>query len=457
MRTRNLEVRQRLVALLRRGPARAADLARQLGVSPRTVLRLLEELSPDVCRGGATGRTRYAACRSLRGSSAPLPLFHVDGDGRLQEGGVLRLLQPEGAWCALDRLGFPVDDEARDGWWAGLPYPLYDMQPQGYLGRQFARQLHLELEVPDDPRDWGDDEIAWILSRRGADLPGHLILGEQAARLWQAEVMEPTPALVESRLLAAYHDAAERSVSLGVAGSSAAGEFPKFLALRELPGQRTPHVLVKFSGAGESGQRWADLLVCEHLALTVAEGLNGVEVARSRLLSSRGRTFLESERFDRRGRFGRLPVVSLQALSAHLLGLGARDWREHASALVGQRVVSPEDAASIGRLWWFGRLIANGDMHLGNCAFRVADGRLTPAPAYDMVPMDYAPLPGGELPAKVWQPPLPLPGERTMWLEACRQALVFWNAAASDSRISEPLRKVFRDNANRLEDAAGRV
>ncbi len=457
MRTRNLEVRQRLVALLRRGPARAADLVRQLGVSPRTVLRLLEELSPDICRGGATGRTRYAACRSLRGSSAPLPLFHVDADGRLQDGGVLRLLQPEGAWCALDRLGFPVDDEARDGWWAGLPYPLYDMQPQGYLGRQFARQLHLELEVPDDPRDWGDDEIAWILSRRGADLPGHLILGEQAARLWQAEVMEPTPVLVESRLLAAYHDAAERSVSLGVAGSSAAGEFPKFLALRELPGQRTPHVLVKFSGAGESGQRWADLLVCEHLALTVAEGLNGVEVARSRLLYSRGRTFLESERFDRRGRFGRLPVVSLQALSAHLLGLGARDWREHASALVDQRVVSPEDAASIGRLWWFGRLIANGDMHLGNCAFRVADGRLTPAPAYDMVPMDYAPLPGGELPAKVWQPPLPLPGERTMWLEACRQALVFWNAAASDSRISEPLRKMFRDNANRLEDAACRV
>ncbi len=50
-----------------------------------------------------------------------------------------------------------------------------------------------------------------------------------------------------------------------------------------------------------------------------------------------------------------------------------------------------------------------------------------------------------------------LPAERAIWLEACRQALVFWNAAAGDSRISEPLRKVFRDNANRLEDAAGRV
>ena len=32
MRTRNLEVRQRLIALLRRRPVRAADLARQLDV-----------------------------------------------------------------------------------------------------------------------------------------------------------------------------------------------------------------------------------------------------------------------------------------------------------------------------------------------------------------------------------------------------------------------------------------
>lgn len=75
-------------------------------------------------------------------------------------------------------------------------------------------------------------------------------------------------------------------------------------------------------------------------------------------------------------------------VSAHLLGLAARDWREHARALVVAGFLPPGDADSIDRLWWFGRLIANGDMHLGNCAFRVADGRLTPAPACDMVPMD---------------------------------------------------------------------
>ncbi len=186
-----------------------------------------------------------------------------------------------------------------------------------------------------------------------------------------------------------------------------------------------------------------------------AAGLSGVEVARTRILASQGRTFLESERFDRLGRFGRLPVVSLQAVSGHLLGLGARDWREHARALVEAGFLSSQHAASIDRLWWFGRLIANGDMHLGNCAFRVADGRLARARLRHGAD-GLRPAPGGELPTKVWQPPLPLPAD-AIWLEACRQALVFWNAAAGDSRISEPLREVFRDNANRLEDAAGRV
>ncbi len=58
------------------------------------------------------------------------------------------------------------------------------------------------------------------------------MLGEQAARLWQAEVLAPTPVLAVT-LLAAYHDSAERSVSW-VSRGAGGGEFPKFLSLREL-------------------------------------------------------------------------------------------------------------------------------------------------------------------------------------------------------------------------------
>jgi len=52
------------------------------------------------------------------------------------------------------------------------------------------------------------------------------------------------------------------------------------------------------------------------------------------------------------------------------------------------------------------RLIANTDMHLGNLTFHV-EGTFRLAPAYDMLPMAYAPLPGGEV-AK-WQCALSIP------------------------------------------------
>ncbi len=55
---------------------------------------------------------------------------------------------PAGTW--------PVPDEARDGWWEGLPYPFYDMRPQGYMGRQFAlaartpgNQHHFKHDIKD--------------------------------------------------------------------------------------------------------------------------------------------------------------------------------------------------------------------------------------------------------------------------------------------------------------------
>ncbi len=50
--------------------------------------------------------------------------------------------------------GWPVPEESRDGWWDGLAYPLYDMRPQGYLGRQFARAEHHQFAVSTNPDQW---------------------------------------------------------------------------------------------------------------------------------------------------------------------------------------------------------------------------------------------------------------------------------------------------------------
>jgi hypothetical protein len=254
----------------------------------------------------------------------------------------------------------------------------------------------------------------------------------------------------------------------GVAGSSAAGEFPKFPALRDLAGSATPHVLVKFSGAERSAavRRWADLLVCEHLALQNAAALPGVGVAASRIVSQAGRTFLEIERFDRHGLFGRSPLVSLATLDAAFLGDGTSDWTRLAERLFKLGLLHEAGRQCIQHLWWFGRLIANNDMHAGNLSFRPtltstpttpAGGRFEVAPAYDMLPMLYAPLPGGELPTRSFEPALPLPHERAAWAAACAAAVTFWSCAAADSRISPAFQRVCRANATRLQYTAERL
>jgi hypothetical protein len=355
--------------------------------------------------------------------------------------------------------GWPVPEESLDGWWPGLPYPLYDMRPQGYMGRLFARAEHQALGVSPNPQDWSDDDVLHVLSQRGSDASGHWIVGDAAFALWQAGRQSPPAALAPKATAAAYARLARQTVAAGVPGSSAAGEFPKFAARRSAPqGQPsdTPHVLVKFSGAEDAAavRRWADLLVCEHLALEHATHLPGVQAARSRILRHGGRTFLEVERFDRHGEHGRSPLCSLETVNAALLGAATHDWSALAERLAQTGLLGAEDAARIAHLWWFGRLIANTDMHLGNLAFRPVDGRLTLAPAYDMLPMLHAPLASGEAPARDFTPPLPLPPQRAVWHAAQQEALAFWRQAAQDQRISPAFRALCARHARQVSDAA---
>lgn len=67
-----------------------------------------------------------------------------------------------------------------DGWFDGLPYPLLDMRPQGFLGRNFAHLYWQSLEVTESLNDWSDEDVAYVLATRGHDQSGDLILGERA-------------------------------------------------------------------------------------------------------------------------------------------------------------------------------------------------------------------------------------------------------------------------------------
>ena len=430
----------------------ARQLLELLGVGRATLMRAVRELGLQVVSRGRARRTAYAASRSLRGSLQALPLYRIDQDGRAHEVSMLYPVYPAG--CAADfseQPGWPLDEDMKDGWFEGLPYFLDDMRPQGFLGRHFARHYADLLQVNIDPKLWSEDDTLHALTLLGSDQPGNYVLGEPALRRWLAKSQQDAPALEESDVVPAYLLRAEEAMDHGTAGSSAGGEFPKFTDFREIAGNPT-HVIVKFSGSdGAPGTvRWSDLLVCEHLALCVVAEHLGLEAAVTRIHQAGGRTFLEVERFDRHGRLGRSPVCSWAALNAALCGLAGRPWPDGGGALFKQGFIDAGCLAAVQRIWLFGQLIANTDMHDGNLSFRPG---LQLAPMYDMLPMGYAPVRGVELPVKHFVPQLPLPAERATWLAAASAAEQFWSAASGDARISTDFRAICAQNASKIRQA----
>ena len=95
-------------------------------------------------------------------------------------------------------------------------------------------------------------------------------------------------------------------------------------------------------------------------------------------------------------------------------------------------------------------------MHTGNLSF-VPQGTLALAPTYDMLPMLYAPLPGGEVPVRSFEPLLPLPPQRPVWSATCTAACLFWTQASLDARIGEAFRRTCAANAQHLQRVAQRV
>lgn len=441
-----------LERLLRpRGPLGLAEIAASLGCSTKTAQRLVAAAGGAVVAAGQTRRRRTAWRREVRGQRVEAPVYRINAEGRPQLVGTLRPIWPQG--CHLDDISpaWPTPEEALDGWYDGLPYPLYDLRPQGFLGRAFARRHAADLGLSPDPRDWDDDGLLMGLGAFGDDLPGELLIGDPALRRFLDDRLNLAPPIGEAELPTAYAALAAQAMDGALPGSSAGGEFPKFTVARELPGMATPQCVVKFSGADDSAtvQRWRDLLVCEHLA---AQALGG-QSARTRLLAHAGRHFLESERFDRVGPHGRRGVVSLESVNAGLVGEGTNDWTRVATALASLGLLSAEDAERVAERQLFGQLIGNSDMHGGNLGFFHDAVGLRLAPSYDQLPMRYAPQAGGEVLSPPLTPSLPLPAERERWQRVAPLALAFWRMAAGDSRISPAFRPLCAGNASALERA----
>jgi hypothetical protein len=157
----------------------------------------------------------------------------------------------------------------------------------------------------------------------------------------------------------------------------------------------------------------------------------------ARLLDAGRRRFLEIPRFDRSGPGGRRGVVSLEALASSLIGSLSRNWLEATAEFHRRGLIDSGSLTTIQRLHAFGELIGNTDMHFGNLAFFLDDTLpFQVTPAYDMLPMLWAPGNQGELVERRFAPAPPLPAMTEPWREAAEWAEIFWDRVAADSRRS---------------------
>jgi hypothetical protein len=430
------------------GPLSAQALAGAVGVDRVTVQRALRRLAPAVVQLGSTRGTRYALRRAVFGQTDRQRFSCLSQTGIAHEWGRLSALH--GGWhleWAAPSMRPDWADRVHDhtGFCDGLPFFLADLRPQGFLGRAIARRLPGTIGLPQDPRDWNNDQTLFYLREWGDDLPGNLALGEGPTQR-ALDAIPADPVTPETRA-ERYAELANRANAGEPTGSSVEGEQPKFSAwVRQAGDAHAFSVLVKFTDQLETptGRRWADLLAAEAIALDVLTWASrgDAEAHHPNTFDLAGRRFYELPRFDRIGAHGRRGVVSLRALhDAGFTGADTNEWAVAAAGLHAGGWLNDADLRAVRLRQLFGRLIGNTDMHFGNLAFFLEMTLpLKLAPTYDMLPMLWAPRPGDATPAPDFSPSAPLPHELKAWPEAAKMAEEFWRRVEADARVSDGFR-----------------
>jgi hypothetical protein len=389
-------------------------------------MRLVRSAGSGIVRIGRGRATRYGWRAAWRGLDASrFPIFRITEAGSpVPAGELVTLAARESVWLPQGVVS------------GGLSGELADACPSGFLGRHFAA-MHADLRLPQRLADWSDHHVLIALSRRGEDLPGNLIVGGESFARWQG-------LQVVRRTRDDYPALAEATMAGRPPGSSAGGERPKFGAA---VGGR--HVLVKFAARGGAGdaaaRRWCDLLVLEGVALDIVAS-RGIAAAHTTLVEASSHWFLESERFDRAGLRGRVAVLSLAAVHDDL----ADSWSRAAGALRDAGRLAEDDARRLRWLDAFGALIGNTDRHQHNVLFFTDGPRLRLAPAFDQVPMRYAPAADGRVPVRVFDVPRVTADTLDVWDDARGAAREFWARGAHDARVSPAMRRLCADSMRRL-------
>ena len=415
-----------MLQLLQNAPLSASELLRRLNISQPTLSRRVVEAGQAVLRYGQARQSSYALRRTVAGQAA-FPLYQISESGHVQLLGEIIPVEPQG-YVVKWQAGAGLFTNS-DAYFAGLPWWLEDMRPQGFLGRAFVHQQTPHLGLPPNLALWQDDHVLTALAAVGDDGIGNLIVGDVALSRWLAH--SSSSAIRREERCKHYPHLARQALGGEIVGSCAGGEQPKFLATVQQEKSVVP-VLVKFTAPEDNDvtRRWGSLLLAEHLALQIlAEA--GLPAVASEWLASEQQYFLEVPRFDRNPNGGRSGMVSLSAIDNAFVGQADANWSVIAAHLLKQGYITPETDAQIQRLYAFGRLIGNSDMHGGNLSFFHTGAKpLRLTPTYDMLPMAFAPRASGLIPQEWSEWRLTTPPALRYWQEMLPLAQRYWQRVA---------------------------
>jgi len=436
------QLQQKLRQMLNSRALSPKELIQGLNISQPTLSRLISSLSNEIVVMGKGRATRYGLPRKIHNLESRIPVYTIDprGDARLY--GHLTALQGDQFWWE--------DCNAQGELFNQLPWFLLDQQLTGFGARSFAYRHSEDLGLPRKLADWSEKEMLYATSRRGEDRSGNLLIGEESLARYFETARNITPALDLDSRSWKYPQLAQKTLAGELPAAQLGGEQPKFTVCVDDHGSPC-HMIVKFSPAVESkeAQRYADLLVCEHLALETIR-FAGFTSSRSRLVIAGPQIFLGLKRFDRRGELGRLSMLSLRALHARIQA-PCDSWIDAAIRLEKAGLIKSSDTRKLLWLSLFSDLIANSNQHFGNISLfpHPQEGYLL-APAYGIRPTLYEPV-AGEIPLRLFTPPPvrnEVAGEFPSALEA---AILFWKSAAVDERISTEFRHICYENCELLK------
>jgi len=431
----SLQISQLEQWIRKEGLVSAKDAARALSISQASFSRAIKTIK-NLLRFGNARSSRYTISRLVAELPSEIPIYQIDAAGKSLPIGTLYPTEPKPNFV-LQKHSDLKDIQI----FKGLPYFIDTLKIAGFLGRFAMPTLFQGKLAPPRMEDWSDEYHLHYLLTQGWDRPGNLILGNSALDRFREVQQHGHIRIEENKRKEFYPKVVANIGEYGNVGSSAGGEQPKFaITLETSKGLR--FLIVKYcTNDSAEGERARDMLIAEHLALETLRK-NEIPCSISHIFEIGKACFLEIERFDRIGDWGRVGYSTIGALNAELVGASASNWSDMAEGLYREKLISPSDFMKVLKLDSFGSLIANTDRHMGNLSFFFNDlkiGQLTPV--YDMLPMAYMPRNGQIFtPQPKFSPPSA--GREDAWLWAYPLALEYWDRLSKENRISSEFRKI---------------